>query len=138
MSRKLRDLAVLLILLTLSACVEEESSALKEQPVTKQEEAVLVVKNVVKQAEVEHQWQQVSVVFNDFEGGFYGLVTAKNEKLLPLNLPKKYRVPGTLMKIKGKYIKDMMTTVQWGEVFEISEHELILLGTVKKNNGIVE
>ncbi|GAW96822.1 MULTISPECIES: hypothetical protein [Colwellia] len=78
-------------------------------------------------------WQQVTVKYLDFEGGFYGLVSKTGDKLLPMNLAKEYQLPGTVLKVQGHVIKDMMTIQQWGQVFKITEVELIKLG--KANTG---
>ncbi|ALO33544.1 hypothetical protein CMT41_01520 [Colwellia sp. MT41] len=75
-------------------------------------------------------WQQVTVKYLDFEGGFYGLVSKTGDKLLPMNLAKEYQLPGTVLKVQGHVIKDMMTIQQWGQVFKITEVELIKLGKV--------
>ncbi len=79
-------------------------------------------------------WHQVTVNYYDIEGGFYGLVSKNGEKLLPRNLAKEYQVSGTELKVKGLIIKDMVTIQQWGQVFEITDVELIKLGQVKAKN----
>ncbi len=73
----------------------------------------------------ERQWLTVMVKYLDFEGGFYGLIAKDGTKLLPINLDKNYKVAGCILKIKGHFIKDMVTIHQWGEVFSISKAELI-------------
>lgn len=83
--------------------------------------------------EKEQTWQQVTVKYYDFEGGFHGLTTKTGDKLLPMNLAKKYQVPGTVLKVKGQIIKDMMTIQQWGQPFKITATELVKLG--KANVG---
>jgi hypothetical protein len=79
-------------------------------------------------------WQTVTVNYYNFEGGFYGLVTSTGGKLLPMNLAKEYQVPGTVLKIKGEMIKDMITIQQWGQPYQISDVELITLGNVENQN----
>jgi hypothetical protein len=87
--------------------------------------------SITEQARV---WQQVTVNYYDFEGGFYGFVTLTGGKLLPMNLEKKYKVPGTVLNIKGDIIKDMITLQQWGQPFSISDVKLIKLGKVENPN----
>ncbi|WP_246129133.1 hypothetical protein [Colwellia demingiae] len=82
----------------------------------------------------EQAWQQVTVNFYDFEGGFYGLTSKTGDKLLPMNLAKQYKLAGTVLKVKGEIIKDMMTTQQWGQPFRITSIELIKLGQKSENN----
>jgi hypothetical protein len=81
----------------------------------------------------EKIWQEVTVNYYDFEGGFYGLVTKTGDKLLPMNLAKEFQLPGTVLKVQGQLIKDMMTIQQWGQPFKITHVELISLG--KANLG---
>jgi len=87
----------------------------------------------IKQIE---QWQEVTVKYYDLEGGFYGLVSIKGKKLLPMNLPQEYRLDGTKLKVKGHIVKGRITIQQWGTSFNITESELIKLGTDhrKKNS----
>jgi hypothetical protein len=82
----------------------------------------------------EKTWQQVTVKYYDFEGGFYGLTTKAGDKLLPMNLAKKYQLPGTVLKVKGQIIKGMMTIQQWGQPFKITVTELVKLGEAEDNN----
>lgn len=86
---------------------------------------------IASKTSIKQSWQQVSVKFLNFEGGFYGLVTEKGVKLLPMNLPIKYKVDGTILRVKGQHIKNMVTIQQWGEAFELSDIELIKLGVGK-------
>lgn len=79
-------------------------------------------------------WHEVTVKFLDFEGGFYGLVASNGEKYLPMNLAKEYKLPGTVLKVQGHIIKDMITTQQWGQVFKITDIKLIKLGKAKSEN----
>jgi len=85
-----------------------------------------------------HSWQQVTVKHMDFEGGFYGLVSSNGDKLLPMNLAKKYQLPGTVLKVKGEIVKGMMTIQQWGRPYKISNVELIKLGKADEASKGVE
>ena len=96
---------------------QEVSNAGKKQVIAKQEQT----------------WQQVTVKYLDFEGGFYGLVSKTGDKLLPMNLDKEYQLPGTVLRVQGHVIKDMMTIQQWGQIFKITDVELIKLG--RTNTG---
>ncbi len=79
-------------------------------------------------------WQQVTVNYYNFEGGFYGLTSKAGDKLLPINLSKQYKLPGTVLKVKGEIIKGMMTIQQWGQPFKITDVELIKLGQNAESN----
>jgi len=63
-----------------------------------------------------------------FEGGFYGIVTDNNLKLLPVNLDAQYKQNGAVISFTGKEIKDIKTTQQWGVPFEINDIHLIKSG----------
>jgi hypothetical protein len=102
-------------ILLLNACQASNTQPIENNNSIKQHDNV-------KKKEV---WHKVTVTYFDIEGGFYGLLSTNGEKLLPLNLSKKYQVDGTVLKVKGNIIKDMMTTQQWGVVFEIEKTEFI-------------
>ncbi|MBP1929803.1 putative small secreted protein [Methanolinea mesophila] len=55
-----------------------------------------------------------NVVFNDLEGGFYGIVASDGTKYYPLNLPEDLRHNGLPVTFTGTVEKDVATTVQWG------------------------
>ena len=99
--------------------------------VSKNENKVTELRESDMDKSVKQTWQQVTVKYLDFEGGFYGLVSSKGEKLLPMNLVKEYQLEGTQLKVKGQLIKDMMTIQQWGQPFKITDVKLIKLGKAK-------
>lgn len=118
-----------------SLCLLSCSQATQNQPklqskeISKEGNSQVIVKK-------EQAWQQVTVKYYDFEGGFYGLISQTGDKLLPMNLAKQYKLQGTILKVKGELIKDMMTIQQWGQPFRISDIELIKLGqSTGKNKG---
>ncbi len=80
-------------------------------------------------------WLQVKVIYLDFEGGFYGLVTENGRKLLPMNLAKEYKVADTLLKIKGQKVEGMATTKQWGTLYKLADVQLIQLGKKQAPNS---
>ncbi|MCP4984957.1 MAG: hypothetical protein GY928_02475 [Colwellia sp.] len=128
----MRKIALFVISLSilLAGCSQENY----EQSTTQKKLTTGVTKVAESKQEV---WQQVTVKHYDFEGGFFGLVSNSGEKLLPMNLAKKYKIAGTTLKIRGHTIKSMMTIQQWGTAFEIIEVELIKLGKGhEKNKGI--
>ncbi len=128
----MRKIALFVISLSilLAACSQENY----EQSTTQKKFTTGVTKVAESKQEV---WQQVTVKHYDFEGGFFGLVSNSGEKLLPMNLAKKYKVAGTTLKIRGHIIKDMMTIQQWGTAFELTEVKLIKLGEgPEKKKGI--
>ena len=54
------------------------------------------------------------IVYNDFEGGFYGIVTSDGAQYYPLNLPDEYHENGLPVTFTGTIETGVGTTVQWG------------------------
>lgn len=109
----IRALALLIILMPAIAC----SSNISDKNMLKE--------NVDAQ---QLDWITGRVVFNDFEGGFYGIITENGEKLLPMNMDKSLMRENNKVALKGKYEKDLMTTRQWGKPFIIIEIKLLEKG----------
>ncbi|WP_286264281.1 hypothetical protein [Thalassotalea atypica] len=82
----------------------------------------------VVNGEVKTMWRKGEVRFFNLEGGFYGLIADNGDKLLPMNLNKKYKQHGAIIQFQGHYIKDMMTIQQWGQVYKITKVQLIKAG----------
>ena len=118
-----------------SMCLFSCSQATQNEPQLQSKE-ILKEGNSQVIEKKEQAWQQVTVNYYDFEGGFYGLISQTGDKLLPMNLAKQYKLQGTVLKVKGELIKDMMTIQQWGQPFRIIDVELIKLGqSTGKNKG---
>ncbi|KAF1076636.1 hypothetical protein [Methanogenium sp. MK-MG] len=62
-----------------------------------------------------------TVVYNDFEGGFYGIVTDDGTRYLPLNLPDEFAQDNLSVTFAGTVQKDVVTIQQWGTPLELSE-----------------
>ena len=58
------------------------------------------------------------------EGGFYGIITDKGGKYLPVNLPEKFKKDGLKVWFKAKP-KKIVTIQMWGKPVEILEIKLI-------------
>lgn len=80
-------------------------------------------------------WQQATVKYLSFEGGFYGLITHNGLKYLPIGLAKEFQQDGAVVSIKGKVNNQVMTIYQWGTPFEISDIKLIKPGRKKVPNS---
>jgi len=118
-----------LMFLFVSAC----ASSSAEQAVLSKKESVEMSKEVQPKIKTKGTWQQVTVKYLNFEGGFYGLVSEKGAKLLPMNLPTKYKIEGTILRVKGQSINNMMTIQQWGTPFKVIDIELIKKGGGKQS-----
>jgi len=75
-----------------------------------------------------------TIKYFQMEGGFYGIITDKGEKFLPMNLDKKYLTPGTVIQFSGNQVKGMMTIQQWGIPFKIKSVKLIRQGKETNNS----
>ncbi len=70
-------------------------------------------------------WQKATVTYIPHSGGFYGLITEKGEKLLPINLPEAFRNDGTLVNVYGKKSPNIVTYHKWGTAFDVKQVNLI-------------
>ena len=69
-----------------------------------------------------------TVVYKTVEKGFYALEADNGLRFKPLNLPLAMRVHGTRVRVKGVIKEDMVSTANYGEIFEISSIVLLSKG----------
>ena len=62
-----------------------------------------------------------TVVYQELEGGFYGIVTARGDELLPTNLPVEFEEDGLSVRVAGRFLEDVAAVQMWGRPFEIAE-----------------
>ncbi len=60
-----------------------------------------------------------AIQFNDFEGGFYGIVADDGECYDPINLDEEFKVDGLRVRFKVKVREDLVSFHMWGLVVEI-------------------
>lgn len=94
------------------------------------------VKPVEKSNHQGEQWRTGTIKFMDLEGGFFGIVTDKGEKLLPMNLSKQFQQVGAQVKIQGELITGIATIQQWGTPFKITKIEVIKAGKTRSENNL--
>jgi len=104
---------------------------LAKQELVSTKKTKLISKNEKPMIEINKSWQQMTVKYLALEGGFYGLVSENGARLLPMNLSEKYKIAGTIIRVKGHPLNNMMTIQQWGQPFEITDIELIKMGNGK-------
>ena len=63
------------------------------------------------------------IIFNDFEGGFYGIIGDNGENYDPINLEKEFQEDGIIVSYTLKVLEDQLSIHQWGIVVEIIEIE---------------
>jgi len=94
---------------------------------TTQEE--LIAKQDIAQKPLQtSDYTMATVKYFPLEGGFYGLITENNQKLLARNLDKKYLSDGAVLRFRIQSVEDVMTIQQWGKVVKISDVTLIKKG----------
>lgn len=64
-----------------------------------------------------------TIQFNDFEGGFYGIVGDDGEKYDPINLPSEFEEDGIRVYYTLKILDEKASIHQWGIMVEIIEME---------------
>ena len=62
-----------------------------------------------------------TVVYNNLEGGFYGIVTDEGTHYLPLNLPDVFAEDNLVITFMGIVRADVATIQQWGTPLELTE-----------------
>jgi hypothetical protein len=62
-----------------------------------------------------------TVVYNDLEGGFYGIVTDDGTRYLPLNLPDTFAEDNLTVTFTGIPREEVSTIQQWGIPLELTE-----------------
>lgn len=60
-----------------------------------------------------------TIVYKQFEGGFFALLTNDNQRYTLRHLPTAYRLDGLVVEINGSVNKDIITTTQFGELLEV-------------------
>jgi len=131
-----KSILVFILSFFLSGCPQEDTSdtKLKETNLVNEEPEIkkpsTQENSKPKMTNLPHKG---TVHYLQMEGGFYGIITDKGEKLLPLNLDKQYLSPGAVIHFSGSYVKDMMTIQQWGTPFKIKEVKLIKAGDKSAN-----
>jgi hypothetical protein len=119
MNIKSNNIWTILFVTSLAAC-QHDTEVVKDN-----NNDILQQDTIIKQVE---QWQKVTVKYHDFEGGFFGLVSATGKNLLPINLRQEYKVDGTELRVRGHIIEGMMSIQQWGVAFKIIEVDLVKTG----------
>lgn len=136
-------ISVLPLLLLLSGCredvrpqaVAEEPAQHQSEPASEQEaeqktepeaepDEGAVMKSIAK-AQDGMLPVQGTVRYIKLEGGFWGIITDKGQKILPENLPREYRKDGLRLSFEAREIKGMMTIQQWGTLSSLSDIKVI-------------
>ncbi|WP_395342617.1 ribose-phosphate pyrophosphokinase [Ningiella sp. W23] len=111
----------------LTACAQDSTTISNNlhDPASSVEQAQNdVSKNKVKEASTMSTMQG-SILWQDFEGGFFGFVAENGDKYTLHKLAREHRKHGLVVKVTGSIMHDMMTTTQFGQVFKVASIEVI-------------
>ena len=64
------------------------------------------------------------IIYNDLEGGFFGITTQEGDNYLPIDLPDEFKKEGLLVTITGIIDPDVMTIQMWGQPLRIQSIEI--------------
>ncbi len=67
-----------------------------------------------------------TIQYNDFEGGFYGIVGDDGEAYDPINIPTEFEEDGLRVKYTIKILEDQVGFHMWGTIVEIIEIEKLI------------
>lgn len=65
-----------------------------------------------------------SVKYISLEGGFYGIISDKNENFDPINLPKEFQKDDLKILFSYKERNDLYSFHMWGKIIELTEIKL--------------
>lgn len=115
--------SIVLVLIFLAGCQHlnnaQDVAAKNVKDVTGETKSIVPI---AKQALI---WQKATVSYIADFGGFYGLITEKGEKLLPVNLPDNFKVSGALVNVLGSKAPDITTAINWGTPFDVKQINLL-------------
>ena len=60
-----------------------------------------------------------SISYQEFEGGFFGIITDDGNKYKPVNLPINFQKDGLRIRFEGKLNADLVGIHMWGTLIEI-------------------
>ena len=65
------------------------------------------------------------IQYNDFEGGFYGIIGDNGENYDPINLPIEFKIDGIQVRYTLNILENQTSIHMWGTMVEIIEIERI-------------
>ena len=65
------------------------------------------------------------ILFQEFEGGFFGFIDENGNKYTPIGIEKKHLRHGLVIELSGRVLPDMITTTQFGEAIKVESVSVI-------------
>jgi len=122
-------LGMVISMLSLSACTTDVPENAEDSENSSVEKS-LDGENLDKHSAKEKMMTlQGTIVYQNFEGGFFSFIANDGSKYTPHMLAPEHRKDGLLVQIKGEVVTDMMTTTQFGQLLKV--HELNVLDASK-------
>jgi len=135
-TRSLPIFTGLALLLTVSACSDDEPNADIKKDMTMTEKAPKKPSNdlIAKTAEQKRlsasdEPTEVTltgtIVYKEMEGGFYAFIAENGERYTLRKLDKKFHRNGLIVKVTGMPMPDVMTITQYGTVLQVKRVEIL-------------
>jgi inhibitor of cysteine peptidase len=99
---------------------EQSLSAIYVRPweeITGTEDSYELMINVIPESELISD--AGTVMYNDLEGSFYGIIGTDDAKYDPINLPEEFSTNGTEVRFTAYPRDDMMSFHMWGQIVEL-------------------
>jgi inhibitor of cysteine peptidase len=81
-------------------------------------------KHITREKGIQSNEQIISaegtIVYQEFEGGFFGIITDNDYKYNPFNLPVNFKRDGLRIRFEGKLKTDLVSIHMWGKLLEIT------------------
>lgn len=114
---------ILLIICFQTGCVTTESANGPGMNTTTDQEQEIQNPAMNPQEAENHSPADISgrgkVVFQDLEGGFYGVISEDGRKFLPASLPERFKTDGMQVTYTFRPQQDAVSFMMWGEPVEI-------------------
>ena len=82
--------------------------------------AFFIVTTNIDSAQTQPLSFQGTITYLDFEGGFWGIVSADGKHYDPLNLAAKFQQEGLRVQVQAIVKDEMVSTHMWGTIIEIT------------------
>lgn len=119
-------LILLIILLTIcfqAGCLTIESANDSTTNTTTEGDQILQSPSIIPQGGENPASSDISgrgkVVYQDLEGGFFGVIGEDGRKFLPVSLPDKFKTDGMQVTYIFRPQQDTVSFMMWGEPVEI-------------------
>ncbi|MFT6267763.1 MAG: hypothetical protein ACJAVV_000562 [Alphaproteobacteria bacterium] len=147
MAKLLKGLALALIVIGLSACGSSEqkdgsTELAHSEPVNSVNKEDLINKTHIKLVEgidtkIKEKKQMIitgQILYQTFEGGFYGFIANNGDKYMPSGLKSEHRKNGLIVEMKVELITDRATTQQFGKLVKVLEIKVLDASKVFNTN----